>query len=236
MKKLNHKLIMLLAPFAIMAGISTTTIAHADSGWDSPVQNGGYISAPGVTITDAQKAEMNAETIAGQKAADEAVKAENQTNADDIAQILAEDKAKGIDPNTDDRLAQGVGVDYNHFNPYTDGWKTQITNYENGAKNTSQNTTKKTAKKTVKKVVANKKTTKKTVAKKAVKKVHTIKTVKKIYAYKTTNTKNHVGRKAIKKGTKYHVVKTVKVGNKKMYEIKGHRFVTANAKYVLIVR
>lgn len=229
MKKLNHKLIMLLAPFAIVAGISTTTIAHADSGWDS-----GWMTS--TTMSPEKSAEMDAENAAGQKASDEAVKAENKTNADDIAQILAEDKAKGIDPNTDDRLAQGVGVDYNHFNPYTDGWKTQVTNYGNGAQNTSQNTTKKTSKKTVKKVVTKKKATKKNVVKKAVKKVHTIKTVKKIYAYKTTNTKNHVGRKAIKKGTKYHVVKTVKVGNKKMYEIKGHRFVTANAKYVVVVR
>lgn len=223
MKKLNHKLIMLLAPFAIMAGISTTTIAHADSGWDS----GWMTSTPNQTA--AQKAQADADGEAADKAGDAAAKASADNDKRDVANIIAEDKAKGIDPNTDDRLAQNIGIDYNNYNPWTDDGS------DHSPKPVyvpAKTTTKKTAKNTVKKVVIKKKV----VAKKTVKKVHTIKTVKKIYAYKSTNTKYHVGRKAIKKGTKYHVVKTVKVGKKTMYEIKGHRFVTANAKYVLIVR
>lgn len=89
---------------------------------------------------------------------------------------------------------------------------------------------KKVAKKHVKKHV--RKVVKNHVAKKS----HGLFTIKvkasKIYAYKSTNFKNHKGRKAERKGTKLRVYGIVRKGHKTFYKVYGHRLITANKHFV----
>lgn len=89
---------------------------------------------------------------------------------------------------------------------------------------------KKIAKKHVKKHV------RKVVKKHVVKKSHGLFTIKvkasKIYAYKSTNFKNHKGRKAERKGTKLRVYGIVRKGHKTFYKVYGHRLITANKHFV----
>lgn len=98
--------------------------------------------------------------------------------------------------------------------------------------------------KPVVKPAVRKKVTKKHVRKVAKKHVarksHGLFTIKvkanKIYAYKSTNFKNHKGRKVEHKGTKLRVYGIVRKGHKTFYRVYGHRLITANRHYVTKIK
>lgn len=93
--------------------------------------------------------------------------------------------------------------------------------------------------KPVTKHVVRKKVTKKHVRKVA-RKSHGLFTIKvkanKIYAYKSTNFKNHKSRKVEHKGTKLRVYGIVRKGHKTFYRVYGHRLITTNRHYVTKIK
>ena len=85
-----------------------------------------------------------------------------------------------------------------------------------------------------------KKRVRKVAKKRVARKSHGLFTIKvkanKIYAYKSTNFKNHKGRKVEHKGTKLRVYGIVRKGHKTFYSVYGHRLITANRHYVTKIK